>query len=73
MKVSGTFSGAELDVIFSATAEPSDFGPGTPEFNEIIDIEITAISILGVEVPLSFPSAELKKAILALACEVEFE
>jgi len=74
--VTAFYRGAEIEVDFKARLERCDFGvPRSPVWYEVdpASVEITALSILGVDVdPQTLPDSVLN-AILDLADEVEFE
>jgi hypothetical protein len=63
-----------ITVVFEANLVQTDYGvPGSPVWDEVEDVEIDSLEILGVEVdPKTLPTA-LVNAILRLADEAEFE
>jgi hypothetical protein len=74
MQALGYYSGEEVEVTFRATLVASDYGvPGSPVWDEVEDVAIDALTILGVEVdPKALPD-KLYTAIMELADEVEWE
>lgn len=69
-----TFRGEQMTVIFSGTAVRSDYGvPGSPVWEEIDDIEIQSLEILGIEVDPGDLPKSLQTAIIELSDELEWE
>lgn len=69
-----TFRGEQMTVIFSGTAVRSDYGvPGSPVWEEIEDVEIDALEILGVEIDHKILPPNLIQEILNLSDELEWE
>lgn len=67
------WSSEEITVNFTGRRVPSDYGvPGSPTWNDIEDIEITSIEILGVNVSLDALPANLQTALFELKDEVEW-
>ncbi len=68
------WSGEELEVIFSASGQRTDYGvPRSPTWTEWTDFEIDALTILGVDVTPDTLPEDLVSAIYELADDVEFE
>lgn len=72
-RVTASWSGEELEVSFSASMEPMDYGvPGSPIWDEAREIAIVSLTILGVACdPKTLPDLVQDK-ILSLADEVEW-
>lgn len=67
------WSGEELKVTFSGTMEKTDFGvPGSPEWDDIRDIQITAVTLLGVEFDPKTLSKSLQDRLMSLADDIEW-
>jgi hypothetical protein len=49
MQVTTTFETDDVVIVFSATKSLSDYGPGTPKFYELEDVEIESVSVLGTD------------------------
>lgn len=74
MKLSAQYRGSEIEVHFAADAERNDYGvPGSPVWYEPVNIEITALEVLGVDVEINALPDALQNEIYALADEVDFE
>lgn len=63
----GTYNGDELYAEFTGQSDWADYGPGTPVTEEITDIEITAVCVLGAQLPLSAITPALRADLLDLA------
>jgi hypothetical protein len=76
MTVTATYDSGDIEVVFTAETERSDYGvPNSPVWDEVnVDtIEIMYLTILGVEVdPRQLPK-DLLDAIDCLSAEVGFE
>lgn len=75
--VSATYLGEEIEVTFTATAQRDWIGDasvpnGTQECIDIDDIEVEAVTILGVTVDYYNLPDDLQTAIYILSDEVEF-
>ena len=66
------YDGEQIVVEFSAREDVGDYGPGTPETVDIVDITIDRVEILGVVVALADLPMTLRRALHDLADEVEF-
>lgn len=74
MPATASYQGEEVEVIFRADWQKCDLGvPRSPVWHEPENIEITALTILGVDVDPKAIPADLVNAVHALADEVEFE
>ena len=68
-----SWSGEELEVDFTARPVKADYGVScSPTWIEVEDITVDEVRILGVPVPLSSLPDRLKKDILNLAEDVEW-
>ena len=72
--VKATYSGEDFDVTFTANTERSDYGvPGSPVWDEIVDVEIDSVAFLGVDVdPKTLPK-QLINNLLEYADELELD
>lgn len=62
-----------LDLCFTAHAERCDYGvQGSPVWNEICDVKIDSLKILGVKVPAESLPLELQDALIDLAHDLEW-
>jgi hypothetical protein len=55
----GTYRGEQIEICFACKIEKTDYGvPGSPKVDELVDVEVTSVSILGVEIdPATLPPA----------------
>jgi hypothetical protein len=66
MTVTATTETEDMVISYEAKAERSDYGvPGSPVWDEIVDVEVVGVEIMGVEVdPKTLPKeliAELRE------------
>lgn len=51
MTITATVETEDMVITYSAETERSDYGvPGSPVWDEIVDVEVTGVEIMGVEV-----------------------
>lgn len=67
-----TYDGEQITVEFSAQIDAGDYGPGTPRTEDIVDITIDRVTILGVECALKDLPMKLRMALSELADDLEF-
>lgn len=71
---SAKYEGEEVEVTFTARMVKNDYGvERSPVWYEAEDIEVDAVTILGVDVEFGKLPENLRKAISQLSDEVEFE
>ena len=62
----------DIDVVFSAIPENSDYGvPGSPTWKEFSELQVDSLAILGVEVEFSELPKELQTVILKFAEDID--
>lgn len=68
------YSGEEIEVEYSCRLEKSDYGVrGSPVWDEVEDLEIETVTILGVEIDHKKLGEEFEARLLELADDLEWE
>jgi hypothetical protein len=72
--VMGLFSNDTLDVSFTGVLEHTDYGvPGSPTLTSVERIDITSVSILGVDIDYKILPTSLQDKLFELSEEVDWE
>lgn len=73
MSQTRTWRGAEITVVFEASFEKIDYGvPRSPTWWEMYDLKMVSVEILGVDMPISSLTPELKTKLEELHTEIEW-
>lgn len=73
MSQTRTWEGEEVTVVFEASFEKADYGvPRSPTWWEMSDLKMISVEILGIDMPISSLTPELKTTLEALHEELDW-
>ena len=73
MSQTRTWEVEEVTVVFEASFEKADYGvPRSPTWWEMTDLRMVSVTVLGVDLPISSLTPELKTTIEALHEELDW-